>query len=298
MQNRKAAIFYFSGTGNTEIIAKRIADALERKDQRPDLFRIENILKGQQSEDYEAYGLIGIGHPVLGFGASGIVERFVEQLPDSGGTPTFVFKTASSPHYVNHGASNTVIRSLRNKGYDTFHNSIFAMPCNFFMKYDDRLNKQLYETALHKVEILAEEVLSRTPRVLRIHPVLEKALKMVYYFEDTHGGKAFAKGLKTTSSCTLCLKCVRDCPTSNIAEGKEGLSFGQECIWCMRCIYSCPHKAIQATKIRSCVVEPYTGGPALHKLLEDPDNDGQFVNERSTGYYKHFIDYIKQDDSV
>ncbi|MCL6605472.1 MAG: EFR1 family ferrodoxin [Paenibacillus sp.] len=296
MQVRKTAIFYFSGTGNTEIIAKRFAEALERKDQRPDLFRIEDILKGKQSIDYEAYGLIGIGHPVLGFGASGIVERFADQFPAGFGTPVFVFKTASSPHYVNNGASNTVLRSLCDKGYDTFHNSILAMPCNFFMKYDDRLNKQLYEAALKKVEVFVEEILNRTPRTLRIHPVLQGMLRMVYYFEDTHGGKTFAKGLKSTSSCTLCLKCVRDCPTSNISKSQEGVSFGKNCIWCMRCIYTCPNKAIQATRLRSCVVEPYTGGPNLYKLLDDPDNDGLFVNERSKGYYKHFIDYLKEDE--
>lgn len=105
----------------------------------------------------EAYELIGIGHPVLGFGASSLVERFVEQLPDCNGTPAFVFKTASSPHYINNGASNTILRSLREKGYTPFHNSIVAMPCNFYLKYDDRLNKQLYQAAQRKVELFAED---------------------------------------------------------------------------------------------------------------------------------------------
>ncbi|WP_410511704.1 EFR1 family ferrodoxin [Paenibacillus sp. BR2-3] len=296
MQDRKTAMFYFSGTGNTEIIAKRFKDAFKRRNQGVELFRIEDILKGKRSVEYGTYGLIGIGHPVLGFGASGIVERFVEQLPESCGTPAFVFKTASSPHYVNYGASNTILRHLRDKGYEAFHNSILAMPCNFFVKYDDRLNKQLYMAALEKVEIFTEEILNRTPRVLRINPVLEKVLRTVYYMEDKHGGKSFAKGLTTASSCTLCLKCVGSCPTSNINKNGERITFGQECIWCMRCVYSCPQKAIQATRLRSCVVEPYTGGHHLLKLMEDTDNDGHFVTERSRGYYKHFLAYLKEDE--
>jgi flavodoxin len=83
MQDRRTAIFYFSGTGNTELIAKRFAEVLKKREQEVELFRIEEILKGKRSVECGKYGLIGIGHPVLGFGASGIVERFVEQLPES-----------------------------------------------------------------------------------------------------------------------------------------------------------------------------------------------------------------------
>lgn len=290
---KKAAVFYFSGTGNTELIAQRFAEELKFRDWDIDLFRIEEVLKGRRGVEYKAYDLIGIGHPVLGFGASEFVERFAEQLPEVSGTPAFVFKTASSPHYVNNGASNTILRALRNKGYTPFHNSILAMPCNFYMKYDDRLNKQLYKAALHKVGIFADEIVNQVPRTLPIHPVLERMLRMVYYWEDKKGGKYFAKGLRTTSSCTLCLKCVRSCPSSNIKMSEGRITFGQECLLCMRCIYNCPQKAIQPTRLRSSLVEPYTGGPNLRKLMEDPDNDGLFVTERSKGYYKHFIKYLK-----
>jgi ferredoxin len=146
------------------------------------------------------------------------------------------------------------------------------------------------------VETLAGEILNLTPRVLRINPLLEKVLRTVSYMEDKHGGKAFAKGLKTASSCTLCLKCVRNCPVSNIDCNGERITFGKDCIWCMRCVYSCPEKAIQATRLSSCVVDPFTGGPNLQKLMKDTGNDASFVTERSKGYYKHFIDYLKEDE--
>ncbi|CAH1056021.1 EFR1 family ferrodoxin [Paenibacillus pseudetheri] len=293
MHNAKTAIVYFSGTGNTELIAKQFAEELSSSGQDVDLFRMEDILKGSRSVKYESYGLIGIGHPVLGFGASGFVERFVEQLPDCNGTPAFVFKTASSPHYINNGASNTVLRSLREKGFTPFHNSILAMPCNFYIKYDDRLNKQLYQVAQHKVKLFAQEIVNRIPRNLRIHPVLERVLRTVYYCEESQGGKYFAKGLRTTDSCTRCLKCVRSCPTSNITNSQDGIIFSQNCLLCMRCVYSCPQKAIQATRLKASVVDPYTGGPKLHKLMKDSENDGRFVTPKSKGYYKHFIKYLE-----
>lgn len=294
MDHAKTAIFYFSGTGNTELIAKHFAETLRSRGQDVDLFRVEHVLNGTRTVEYEAYELIGIGHPVLGFGASSLVERFVEQLPDCNGTPAFVFKTASSPHYVNNGASNTILRSLREKGYTPFHNSIVAMPCNFYLKYDDRLNKQLYQAAQRKVELFAEEIVNEIPRDLRIHPTLERLLRTVYYWEERQGGKYFAKGLRVTDSCTLCLKCVRGCPTSNITISGEGIIFSQNCLLCMRCIYSCPQKAIRATRLKASVVDPYTGGPNLQALMKDSENDGRFVTPRSRGYYKHFIKYLEE----
>lgn len=274
------------------MIARKYKDALKQRQHTVDLFRIDALLKSNQCIEYETYDLIGIGHPVLGFGATSIVQRFAEQLPIGCGKSTFIFKTASSPHYINRGASNSIIQVLRDKGYDVFHNSILAMACNFFVKYDDRLNKQLYMAAIQKVDRFAEEIINHTPRTLEIHPALEKLLSTINYFEEKKGAPAFAKGLRVEPSCTRCMKCVRDCPTSNISEGQEGMQFGKDCIWCMRCIYSCPKQAIRATTLRSCIVEPYTGGIHSKKLLHDPNNEGVYVTERSKGYYKHFIKYF------
>ncbi|MNM12123.1 hypothetical protein D3C81_222950 [compost metagenome] len=294
MQESRTAIFYFSGTGNTEVVARLLSEALTREGGGADLFRIEDIIKGHRTPDYAGYGLIGIGHPVMGFGASSLVERFVRQLPSSSGTPVFVFKTASSPHYINYGASHVLLRSLRQKGYSPFHNSLLAMPCNLFMKYDDRLNKQLYEAARRKTEDIGNEIRGRMPRKLKMNLLLRVVLRSVYWGEGI-AARFFAKGLSASSSCTLCMKCVRECPVSNIKKTEQGLSFGSDCMWCMRCIYNCPREAIQAKYIRSCVIRPYTGGPRLQGLAEDSGNDGRYVTKDSKGYYRHFIDYLEEE---
>lgn len=290
---KKTAIFYFSGTGNTELIARGYAKALQRRGSCTDLFRMEDILHGRITANFKAYSLIGLGHPVYGFGASALAEGFASQLPGGEGTSAFVFKTASSPHYVNNSASNVIVRTMRNKGYEVFHNTLLAMPCNFYVKYDDRLNKQLYQAALDRLEVYADEILGGIPRTLEINRLLENLLKMVYRWEENKAGEYFAKGLRTTANCTMCLNCVKGCPVSNIAAGEDGMSFGPDCLLCMRCIYSCPQQAIIATKLRSSIVRPFNGGAKLKKLMEDSQNDGRFVTEHSKGYYKHFAGYMK-----
>lgn len=295
----KTAIFYFSGTGNTELIARCFKQVLQGRGCMTDLFRMEDVLRGKSTVNYGDYGLIGLGHPVYGFGASRLAGEFAEQLPEVKGTRAFVFKTASSPHYINYCASNGLLKSLNEKGYMAFHNSLLAMPCNFYVKYDERLNKQLYLTALKKVEIYAEEIVCGIPRHLKGNAVLEKILRKVAHWEEKQAGKAFGKGLQASAACTKCLKCVRSCPAGNIScDEEKGITFGTDCLLCMRCIYSCPQQAIFPTKLRGSVVTPYTGGIQLPGLLADPENDGCFVTEHSKGYYRHFISYIQEHEAI
>lgn len=291
---KKIGIFYFSGTGNTEIIARLLSESYERKQIEVELFRIEDIVSHKKSFDINDFDMIGVGHPVLGFGASGITDQFARMLPSCPAKKAFVFKTASSPHYLNQGASDTVIQAMEEKGYQVFHNSIIAMPCNLFIKYDDRLNKQLYEAAVKKVEKIVADTSNEQEQYLKINRILSKLLRVLYYGEEHYGAKYFAKGLAASANCNRCNKCVRDCPTNNISETEGQICFGANCIWCMRCIYACPNQAIKAKNLTGCVLAPYTGGFNIDQLLNNPELDGNYVTEKSKGYYKHFIKYFKE----
>lgn len=290
---KEIGIFYFSGTGNTEIVAYLLNKSYQQKQIKVELFRIDDLVNHNKQVDVNKFDMIGIGHPVLGFGASSMMDRFVEMLPARGGKKTFVFKTASSHHYINHGASDAVIQGMEQKGYTVFHNSIVAMPCNWFMKYDDRMNKQLYKAAVMKVEKIANETANEQQQRLRINPILSKILRFINYLEEQKGAKFFSQGLITSEKCTMCKKCVRDCPRNNISEVQGKICFGSNCLWCMRCIYSCPSNAIEAANLPSCVLKPYTGGFNIHKILNDPTIEGNYVTKKSKGYYKHFIKYFE-----
>ena len=295
---KKIGVFYFSGTGNTEIVARLLTKAYRRRQIEVACIRMEAVVNQQTPLALDDFDLIGVGHPVLGFGASGLAERFVKMLPAGSGKPAFVFKTASSPHYVNHGASDVIIRSMAKKGYQVFHNSIIAMPCNFFVKYDDRLNKQLYQAAVKKVEVIAAQTAAGQANKLKFNPLLRGFLRLVYYGEEHFGARFFAQGLHATAACNHCKKCVRDCPTRNISESDGQIFFGADCIWCMRCVYACPNQAIQAKNLAGCVLHPYTGGFNIEAILNDPQIDENFVTEKSKGYYKHLINYFGEDSSI
>ena len=48
----------------------------------------------------------------------------------------------------------------------------------------------------------------------------------------------------TASSCTLCGKCVKNCPAENITIENGKISFGNKCVVCQACYHRCPNQAI------------------------------------------------------
>ena len=113
----RVGLYYFSGTGNTEIVAELIQAAFKRHAAQTDVFKIESILRGRVPLDLDRYDLVGIGHPIHGLDAPRILYEFVDALAPVRGKPAFVFKSAADYIWINNGASKTLIRRLEGKGY-------------------------------------------------------------------------------------------------------------------------------------------------------------------------------------
>ena len=127
---KKTVIFYFSGTGNTELVADMIQEELINCQYSVNRVRIEDVLKNNLSIDLEKYDLIGIGSPVISFGTPSIVTRFIERLPNEKNKKVFIFRTAGGVVPNNYNASKHIIHKLSQKGYDVFYERIFSIGSN------------------------------------------------------------------------------------------------------------------------------------------------------------------------
>jgi ferredoxin/flavodoxin len=281
-------LFYFSGTGNTQVVTELLAEAFEHHSAQVEIARIEHVLQGKARFEPEAYDLIGIGHPIHGFDAPRIVYDFVDVLPPVESKRTFIFKTAGDFISVNNGASKTAIKRLRHKGYDVFYDRIVCMPSNWAMKYDDAFSKQLCHVAIAKAEHMAAEIMAGRSRDLRINPLLQWMTHLLSRGED-RGARRFGKGLTATDACTDCDTCIDNCPTANIRRENGQIAFGNACVWCMRCIYVCPQQAIVPRFAKFCVLK---GGYDVRAIIANADLEGNFVTEETKGFFRHFLKYV------
>jgi len=290
--NCKIAICYFSGTGNTAYVVKLAQDAFVNAGVGVDLLKIEDLRHKKRAEFNPAgYDMLGIAHPVLGFDCPGLIYDFVRALPPAENKPVFLLKTAGDYHAVNHSASHSIKKILSCKGYDPFYDEIVAMPVNWLMAYDDRLNRQLVEVAPKRVEAAVQRILAGERRKLSNGLPLRIILKAIGYLEDRHGAKQFGRYLQAGASCTQCGKCARDCPAGNIELENEKAVFGDACIWCMRCIYNCPQKAIDNKHMNLFILK---GGYSLARIRALPFEPIDFEGPKLPFWHKYFRRYFDE----
>lgn len=282
-------LFYFSGTGNTRIIADLIREELQLESIIVETFAIDELLKQGKKIDIEKYYMIGLGHPIYGFGAPRVMERFIDILPVVSNKNVFIFKTGADFISVNHNSSGILIRKLQRKGYNVFYDRIICMGSNFYVKYTDEFVKQLYLTAVEKVKHMCKEILSGKERIYK-NSILMKSISYVSNFgEDKILARLFGKTLKVTKHCIQCGKCIKNCPTSNIYMENNKIRFKWDCTLCMRCIYQCPNNAIMSRGFNFII---FKDGYDIKGIIQNPNNKGEFITKDTKGFMKHFNSYL------
>jgi ferredoxin len=263
---KTAGIFYFSGTGNTELVAVMLKEELEKRRYSAELIRMEDVLKKRLPLDLARYDLVGIGSQVIGFTAPTLVSRFVGMLPKAQGKKTFVFRTAGGVAPVNYNASKLLIRKLSRKGYDVFYERIFSIGSNWITKFEDGVTIKLHEAARKKTGLMCDELIAGEKRILKTGFFQRMLMGCVAHITPLFfriAGKDYA----VNETCTHCGLCVKNCPAGNIAEKNGKIKFKMSCNLCMRCIYSCPRNAIHLRRLSFFAVP---GGYNIKKILAQP----------------------------
>ena len=77
MNLKNIDFYYFSGTGNTFLIVKKMKQAFEKNDIKVNLYRLEKT----KPKDVDLNNTIGLGFPVAEQGTYPFVWDFVKSLP-------------------------------------------------------------------------------------------------------------------------------------------------------------------------------------------------------------------------
>ncbi len=282
-------LYYFTGTGNTGIVAGYIAHEFERQGWTVVVTRITQALLDGPACETAAYDLVGIGYPVHAFNAPRTVLRFLERLAPVKGQKAFVFKVPADP--LMEGGSTTPVRHrLRRKGYDVRYEAMIVMPSNVVFAYDDRLSRQLCDKAQDKAAHMVGDILAGKSRALGSN-VLNRALSWAFSASESFGARFFGKGLAVSGACRRCNRCVQGCPMGNISRVGEQVHFGWNCVMCLGCIYRCPARAITPRFMRFFIIKD---GYDIHRIVENPTLEGNYLSSETRGYYRHYYDYIRQ----
>ena len=240
MNIAKANVYFFSGTGNTFLVARKLVEVFTQRGITTNLQRIERT----NPAEVDADATIGLVVPVALQGTYHFIWEFVKALPQRKNTPIFLMTTLAQ---YSGGLVGPMRRILEKKGYNPIGAREFIMPSNYMIKsIDEQKNQTVIQAALTQTEQFAADLLdSKTtwegPSFLSGIMGMSRQ-KWVWKLM-----RRFYKLNVIEDECVKCGLCVRLCPVGNI-EMNDYPVFSNRCQMCQRCFAYCPRNAIQTEK--------------------------------------------------
>jgi len=231
----KISIVYFSGTGNTEFIAKAYNVALKELGHQVQLLAIDKI------GHLEAHDLLIVGGPIYAGNMPDALINWVRKMvPTSACSKAMVYSTSAGLQNAN--GVKSIGTKLIKKGYTLIDMSTYEMPRNFYV---DKYQPTPIDTQLIQLKVAAAQVLDSVEK-LHVSPSLsvKESVVSIDLFADLFRimAKSMGKNFSMDESCIGCGKCERECPKQNIHYKDK--KYLRQCMMCTRCIHGCPVNAI------------------------------------------------------
>lgn len=234
-------IFYFSGTGNSYQVAKKLGTKIEDCE----LIKITDEIKHEIYED----DIIGIVFPVYYFGLPKIVEELLINFQLKSSSYLFIIATRGIP--LAGGVRKQLIDILSDK---ISYFQYITMGDNFNIDFWDSSSNKIKELRNNKCDAIVQEIaVSINNRLKKRKFTFVDFLWFITkrfprYGYDTYLNKVYNSDNcfnVNTEICTGCNKCVKSCPVDNIRFDKKVQWMHKNCQLCLACYHCCPVNAVQ-----------------------------------------------------
>ena len=247
MNSKEVDLYYFTGTGNTYLAAKKIAQTLSESGCS---VRLLDIAKANPLE-INFTKTLGFGFPVACWNTYPFVRRFFNRLPQAFGTEAFVFSTMGDSSLK---AAAMIGNILKNKGYSVIATKGFKMPNNLIAVQTEEKNTVKRENAYLKIQNYAMDIFSGKSKAENANIFVKFCFavsSIITGLWETKPSQKIIRFKVGQKECTKCMMCVKICPVNNISFNVFPVFGGNNCQLCMRCISYCPPNAIKAFFVKS-----------------------------------------------
>lgn len=242
MKMETVDFYFFSGTGNTLLVVKKMQETFQENGIRVNLHKIEE----SNPEGVDLEHTIGLGFPIAELSTYKFVWKFIRALPETDqNTEIFMVDTLAG---FSGGIVGPVHEIVKNKGYDPIGAKEIVMPPNIFYIQDEKSCQEKVQKGLQKAEEYVLDIIAGKSEWGRV-PVISDAV----YYTSIAGLKITESSLNQkllrlvtdNEECRMCGICVKLCPVGNIIMNKGNYpEHGFNCEYCLRCTSLCPRAAI------------------------------------------------------
>lgn len=239
-------IFYFTGTGNSEYAARRIARRI-----KTDVISIGGAMRAGVNSFSLADGEpLGFVFPVYAWSVPDIVKRFIKgmTLENYNGQYVFAVFTCGASIGNTYGDLKKI---LAEKGIGLNYARDLLMPENYIVMFkpaSPEKQEKIFAAASAAMGVVAKEIALQKEGAVFTgrNPAKIFSLALNRLFSRYAFG---TKKFYVTGDCTSCKRCAKLCPESAIVmEGGRPRWHKESCAKCMACINRCPAQAIEYGK--------------------------------------------------
>lgn len=235
-------IYYFSGTGNSLAVARKIAEKLGDT-------KLIKIQADQEELDTTPYERVGIVFPVYYYHMPVFVDSFIKKLVMKKEQYKFGVATHGGFRGI---ALNNIRNQVQALGYVLDGEFSVIMPGNYIAEYgafpniyNNTVLRKSEKTIRNIVNIVTQK-LSTGPEGTRIFEKLilsnKKQREIIINKRQEFSG--LDAGFHCNENCNSCGTCVKVCPVKNINFENGYPTWNHKCEQCMACIQWCPNRSI------------------------------------------------------
>lgn len=235
-------ILYFSGTGNSQYVARRMGKIID--DKVIDLFE---KIKNKDLSKIRSERPWVIVAPTYAWRIPRIVQKWLEGT-DLTGNSDIYFVLTCGDSIGNAGKYLQKLCAAKKMNYCGCMG--ITMPENYLALFSTPTAKaaaQIIENAQTPIEQAARFLKNGEAFPKSNSPFGDKLkssiINQIFYPMFVHANKFY-----TTDSCVSCGICMKVCPLENIRLEAGKPVWGDECTHCMACICRCPKEAIEYGK--------------------------------------------------
>lgn len=232
-------VFYFSGTGGSQLIAQNIAKALN-----DEIISINKALKGGKANTYSSKLPFVFVAPTYSWRIPLVVNQWICENNFEGNTNAYFVLTCGG----NVGNAGSYAKNSCNKKGLIYRGlSKIVMPENYIALFrvpKEEKCKNIIENSLPIAKALADKIKKNedfdVPQINVFDKFLSGPVNPIFYKLFVHD-----KGFSVGDGCVSCNKCAERCPLNNIELINGKPIWKGNCTHCMACIAGCPTKAIE-----------------------------------------------------